>query len=105
MSTGPGDTSDDIIDIPGSDPGGDDDMATATASNKAWAHREILAGDSAQQARDMIYVYADDARRAYQRRVDTVSSAEAIAHQTANTSRLAQEVAQLRAGSSQPPVG
>jgi hypothetical protein len=49
-------------------------------------------------------LYADDARRAYQRRIDTISQTDATAIQTQRTSALAAEIAQLRAGTSQPPV-
>ena len=49
-------------------------------------------------------LYADDARRAFQRRIDTVSQSDAVAAQTQATSRIASEAMQLRTGVSQPPV-
>lgn len=69
----------------------------------AWSHRTILAADSAQMSRDNSVHYADDARRAFQRRIDTVSNAEAMANQRLDTSRIALEALQQKSPYAMPP--
>ena len=76
-------------------------MAEETAAG--WSHRYFLAADAAQQALDTITVYLDDARRAFQRRIDNESMSEAVANQQHNTNRLAQEAIQAKTGAMLPP--
>ena len=94
--------------IPDDDPGGpaeteDGEMAAAGWADK-WEHSAAIAGDSAQHARDNHVTYAEDARRGYQRRIDTVSSTEAFAMQRASTSAAASEAMQLRLPTISPTV-
>ena len=69
-----------------------------------WEHSAAIAGDSAQMARDNHVTYSEDARRGYQRRIDTVSSTEAFAMQRASTSAAASEAMQLRLPTISPTV-
>ena len=64
----------------------------------------MIAADSAQQGRDSAQLYGDDSKRAFQRRIDTVSNSEAIANQTAATSRIAQEAIQANIAVRTPPA-
>ena len=53
--------------------------------------------------REMATLYNDDARRAYQRRVDSVSVQEAYALQIANLNKAAQDAMALRLANQTPP--
>lgn len=74
------------------------------AHAEAWEVRQQLAADGAQMQRDNAALYANDARHGYQRRVDTVSQSEAMAHQSANASRVGLEAIQGKMAAMQPPV-
>ena len=70
----------------------------------AWELRQQFAADSAAMQRDSAALYAQDSRYAYQRRVDEMSQQEALAHQTAMTSRIASEAVQNKTMAITPPV-
>ena len=73
------------------------------SERKEWNHRSLISADAAQGARDMSTHYADDARRAFQRRIDTISSSEAMANQRADTDKIAQAAMQTKTSMSVPP--
>lgn len=93
-----------IIPVP-SDGDTNEELETMpTPHAEAWEGRQQLAMDSAQGQRDSAYLYAQDSRYAYQRRLDEFSIKEGLGTQIGQTSQIARDAVQGKTMQTMPPV-